>query len=660
MGSILGTLGVGIGFGATIAGIKGIVDSAAKLDDVAEKTGAAVAELSKYEQVARIGGHATEVYETALIRMSKALHAQDDEAKGAGKALAALGLSQDALRGKDTAEALRIVAVELNKYADGGGKSALAMDLLGKSGAQALPFLKDLANEQGISARVTAEQAAAAEEAQKQLGRLKNEMHGVAQSIALNGVPGFTDWIAANRKAIEIAGSFSSAMRLFVFNLEAMTTEKPREQIARLNTELERLQKTMAGSLLQRSGLDQLFGGQKLQDLPKQIEFLKYLERQEALARGVSLGGDTRGEMQRFGLAGAVQPQLDYKAAEAANRAVADLAKLYEEVQRLGASIDVAVPRILDKEFLNGVKKSLEEGKKGWIAYADAVFAEADAANAAAASSESFTQWAERLKESTLNLIDPTRALVQAHRDLDLLAATGWITQEQANMAKLSQELLGLLAPTKNLHDEIQRAWEQGVISTDQMRTALEKIQPALDRTDDLAKRMGESFADAFEDLVFSSRKGVDALKSFEAAALSIARMFYKQLVTKPLENAIGNVNVGAFLKAIIGGGGIDTGGIVIDPVDTGPGFYDFVGSFATGTSRVPRTGLALVHEGEQIIPANEVGSGVTYAPTFNVDSRTDRADIVALMRREDARTVDKIADLTRRGGAYSKAVRGR
>src|SRR3989304_9947468 len=50
---VLGTLGIGVGFGAMIAAFKGVVDSAAKLDDMAEKTGAAVAELSKLEQVDR-------------------------------------------------------------------------------------------------------------------------------------------------------------------------------------------------------------------------------------------------------------------------------------------------------------------------------------------------------------------------------------------------------------------------------------------------------------------------------------------------------------------------------------------------------------------------------------------------------------------------------
>lgn len=40
----------------------------------------------------------------------------------------------------------------------------------------------------------------------------------------------------------------------------------------------------------------------------------------------------------------------------------------------------------------------------------------------------------------------------------------------------------------------------------------------------------------------------------------------------------------------------------------------DFVGSFATGTDFVPRTGLALVHQGERIVPATGAGSGTTSA----------------------------------------------
>src|SRR3990167_4610807 len=215
VGSTLAALGAGISFGAAIAGIRNLVDGAAKLDDLAEKTGASVEELSKLEQVVRIGGHQMEVAETAMIRLTKAIHGGDEEAKGAGKALAVLGLNAEELRKKDTAEALRIVAESLNQYADGAGKTALAVDLFGRSGAQALPLLKDLATEQGIAVRVTAEQAAEAEELQKSLGRLGNQIRGVAQAFTLDMLPALERFIARIVEARRVSDGFIDFLRIF-------------------------------------------------------------------------------------------------------------------------------------------------------------------------------------------------------------------------------------------------------------------------------------------------------------------------------------------------------------------------------------------------------------------------------------------------------------
>jgi len=306
----LGAVGAGGGF---VAFAKEIVSGIAALDDLSEKTGASVEELSKIEQVVRIGGQSMEVAETAMIRLTKALAGGDEEAKGAGKALAALNLSAEELRKQDTAIALKRVAEALNQYEDGAGKTALVLDLLGKSGAQALPFLKDLATEQGIAVRVTAEQAAQAEALQKSLARLGNEIRGVAQGYGTQLIPALADWIAANREALRIGGSVTEMLRLFVFNLDAMTTERPGEQIRRLNKEIEQL-----GERLERVGNRRLFAESlsgDIADKRKQVEFLKFLQRQEAEALGRVAGGDTPGERQRFRLEGAKKPVLDYTSA---------------------------------------------------------------------------------------------------------------------------------------------------------------------------------------------------------------------------------------------------------------------------------------------------------------------------------------------------------
>lgn len=176
--SATGLQSVLVGATAALAGLAVVlqfqkfVESAAALDDLAEKTGASVEKLSALAQVARISGTSIDVVESALTRLAKGLAGADEESKGAGNALAALGLKAKDLKNLDTADSLKIVADRLNQYKDGAGKTALAIDLLGKSGAQALPYLKDLAETQELVGRVTAEQAAQAENLQKNLVRL--------------------------------------------------------------------------------------------------------------------------------------------------------------------------------------------------------------------------------------------------------------------------------------------------------------------------------------------------------------------------------------------------------------------------------------------------------------------------------------------------------
>ena len=59
------------------------------------------------------------------------------------------------------------IAKAFDKFADGGGKSAAAVAIFSKAGAQLLPFLKDLAEQQELVGKVTAEQAEMADRYEK-------------------------------------------------------------------------------------------------------------------------------------------------------------------------------------------------------------------------------------------------------------------------------------------------------------------------------------------------------------------------------------------------------------------------------------------------------------------------------------------------------------
>jgi len=203
-----------IGAGVSVAGIAGIANRAigamAALDDLAASAGTTVENMSALADVAKIGGHQIGVVESTMIRLTKALNGGDDEAKGAGKALAALGLEADKLRKMDTADALLVVAQALDQYKDNGSKTALMLDLLGKSGAAAIPYLQDLAETGRLNASVTGDQAAAAERLQKDINAVSLEGEKMTRAMVAGMLPTLGEIVKAMRLAAEEGGTLKA------------------------------------------------------------------------------------------------------------------------------------------------------------------------------------------------------------------------------------------------------------------------------------------------------------------------------------------------------------------------------------------------------------------------------------------------------------------
>jgi len=218
-GAALTALGVTASVGGILAFARQAIDSAAALDDLAEKTGASVEKLSSLSLQAKISGTQLETVEQGLIKLSKAMFGLDEDSKGAGKAFAALGIDLNQLRGLDTADALRVVAAEMSKFKDGASKTALALDIFGKSGAQLLPYLKDLAEAGELNSKVTAQQAADAETLQKALNKFGAEALASKQALVLSLLPGLlqlADYMGIAKDRTKEAGdSFSPLTETF-------------------------------------------------------------------------------------------------------------------------------------------------------------------------------------------------------------------------------------------------------------------------------------------------------------------------------------------------------------------------------------------------------------------------------------------------------------
>ena len=104
IGLAMAGLGAGVGLSTLKDKFDAAIASASQLKEMADKTGASVENISGLGAVAKVTATDMGLVTAAMNKLSKGLHASDDDAKGTGKALEFLGLKLKDLRGKDSAE----------------------------------------------------------------------------------------------------------------------------------------------------------------------------------------------------------------------------------------------------------------------------------------------------------------------------------------------------------------------------------------------------------------------------------------------------------------------------------------------------------------------------------------------------------------------------
>jgi hypothetical protein len=189
----LATFSVGLAsfasFDALAKKIDGVIASAAGLQQLSERTGATVENLSALASVAKLSGTDTEQLAGGLQKLSRAMLDAQQGGTKTSAAFSAVGISTKDLASQRPDEVFIRLATELAKYQDGAGKTALAQELLGKSGANLLPVMKDLAEVGDLQVKVTSEQAQMADEYEKNLVRLKASTDAIFKKIGLELVP---------------------------------------------------------------------------------------------------------------------------------------------------------------------------------------------------------------------------------------------------------------------------------------------------------------------------------------------------------------------------------------------------------------------------------------------------------------------------------------
>uniref|UniRef100_UPI0037BE398F hypothetical protein n=1 Tax=Flavobacterium sp. TaxID=239 RepID=UPI0037BE398F len=188
----LGALGVAVSADAFARWIKGAIDAADKANEMSQKIGVAVKDIAGLQLAFQQGGVDAEGMQKALAKLSTGI-------VDGNTALKAMGISTRNADGSllTTRDVLSQVADQFAGYQDGVAKTALAIELFGKSGADLIPFLNggsasiaefdDWAKKLGIT--LTEETALAADRFNDTLDLLSVGTQGIAAGIAAGLLP---------------------------------------------------------------------------------------------------------------------------------------------------------------------------------------------------------------------------------------------------------------------------------------------------------------------------------------------------------------------------------------------------------------------------------------------------------------------------------------
>lgn len=212
-----------------------IAESIAKYQDLADKTGETAQNIASLQTASDLSGVSLDTVASASVRLTAALSKTDDESKLVAKGIKALGLSFDDFKKLSPAQQMDTLAKAFSGFADGPEKAAAAVAILGKAGADLLPFFNDLAEQGERQIRLTDEQIKRADDYTKAQARLKSEITAMAQVIVAESLPALTDLTGAFKDVIqEIAGTGKAATDLGSNNSIATFAEDGARFLARL------------------------------------------------------------------------------------------------------------------------------------------------------------------------------------------------------------------------------------------------------------------------------------------------------------------------------------------------------------------------------------------------------------------------------------------
>lgn len=542
----------GLGIGVAAAALANMTRSAANFADemgkAAQKVGTTTEALSSLKVAADLSDVSFEQLQVGLSKLAKSAEDFRDGSKGAIEAFGKLGI--DPARFEDSAQLFEQVAEQLSKMEDGARKTAIAQELLGKSGAQLIPLLNGGAA--GLrAAREEAEQfglivstqaAKAAEEFNDNLTRLGQVTSGLKVQAFGPLVEDIGEVSRAVLQAAKDAGVLTAAWVALGGAAAIALGQTDRQQnnarLADLNKQIETARRQFdAGSLNPNGASDRFFNflipdvklnpkaRAKLKSnldalVAERDKLLKEMEPKVQPKRSTDIPGDEAG-------GGDGKPRktpIDQDAAAAA--------RFVEQIKKQAETLGFTQDALLRYEAAH---LKLTPAQKATV--------DASIRQIAAFEEE------KRLAEETAEAYEFLQEQSERQNSDDLAD----IEAQAAEQESLNQSIQNYISsieraidPTIELADKIgkvQSALSLGLISQadadrliEYLETAKDKTKEATDDMRDAARDLGLTFSSDFEDAIVGAESLSEVLKGLEQ---DIVRIITRKLVTEPLADSV-------------------------------------------------------------------------------------------------------------------------
>ena len=201
--------------------VKEAINAGDELAKMSQKVGVSVENLSALKYSAELSDVSLKQLETGLVKLNKSLGQSGTAGEKQRKILETLGITTT-----DTGEVVIQLADRFSKMEDSAVKTAAAVELFGRSGAQLIPMLnggadamRDQADElRRLGALMGTDAAKASEQFNDNLTRVNTALDGLKIQIASKALPalvdmseGFVKWLSTGDKVKDMANGIAMA-----------------------------------------------------------------------------------------------------------------------------------------------------------------------------------------------------------------------------------------------------------------------------------------------------------------------------------------------------------------------------------------------------------------------------------------------------------------